>query len=452
MINKFIFRGYDIRGIYGEDLTEEVATLVGKAYGTFIQDNGEKNVIVGMDNRTSSPSLKQALVEGILSTGANVIDIGLVTTPIYYYSRVKYSVKPGIMVTASHNPSEYNGFKMSSYDDERMYGNQLQWFRAFIDKGAFLTGKGAIRQVNPIPDYINDVVSKCKLGDRKLKVVIDCGNASGGLVAEDVLKGIGCEVIPLYCDLDSKFPNHHPDPAKPENMQDLVKKVLEEKADLGIGLDGDADRVGIVDEKGHIMFGDEYQMVMLQEILPKYPGVKVPVEIKCTYALYEQIEKLGGIPFYHRTGNACLYQTIKDMNLPFVAEMSGHVFYADENYGYDDGLYAGCRFIRFLSNTNKKVSELLNGVNKYHTTPEMMIKTTDAIKFEQIDRIKEYFENKGYEIVDVDGARIIFDDGWGLIRASNTSPNLTMRCESRTIEGLERIKGEIELALKEIEK
>ncbi len=449
-INPYIFRGYDIRGVYNDDLTEEVATLVGKGYGTFIQKNGENTVVVGMDNRESSPMLKEALINGIISTGANVLDIGLVTTPIYYFSRVLYNIKPGIMVTASHNPAKYNGFKLSSYDDERMFGEQLQWFRQQIDKGTFLKGNGKITHASPIEEYVNMIINNCKLGDRKLKVVIDCGNASGGIVAQRIFEGIGCEVVPLYCDLDPTFPNHHPDPAVIDNMKDLILKVREVKADIGIAFDGDADRVGVVDDTGHVMLGDECQMVLLKEILPKYPGVKVPVEVKCTKALYELIETLGGVPFYHRTGNACLYKTIRDMNLPFVGEMSGHIFIADEYYGFDDGIYAGCRIVRYLSNTDKKCSQILDDVNKYYATPETMIPTTDEYKFEQVDKIKEYFKKTKNEIIDVDGVRVIFKDGWGLIRASNTSPNLTMRCESRTPEGLEKIKAEFEIALKQI--
>ncbi len=450
-INPYIFRGYDIRGIYEKDIDEKVAERIGKAYGTYILNNGEKNVIVGRDNRKSSLSLQKALIKGIISTGANVVDIGLVTTPIYYFSRCIYNIKPGIMVTASHNPSEYNGFKMSTYSDDRMAGEDLQAFRRLVEKGPFVYGQGIIKSTSPIQEYIETIIQKCKIS-KKIKVVVDCGNASGGLVAEDILKGIGCEVIPLYCELDGSFPNHHPDPAVIDNMKDLILKVKEVGADLGIGLDGDADRVGIVDETGHVMFGDEIQMVFIKEILSKYKGAKIAVEVKCSQALYEDALRLGGKPFYHRTGNSPLYKTIREMKLPFIGEMSGHIFFADEYYGFDDGMYAACRFVRYLASSGKKCSELLADSNKYYSTNEIMIRSSDIAKFEQVDKIKKYFEEKGNEIIDVDGARIIFKDGWGLIRASNTTPNLTMRCESRTPKGLEKIKEEIELGLKQLEK
>lgn len=405
-----------------------------------MQRNGKKEVIVGMDSRQSSPILKEGLINGLISTGVNVVDIGLVTTPIYYFSREIYNIKPGIMITASHNPPEYNGFKLSTYGQDRMFGDEIQEFRKLVESNEFLQGKGIVKNESPIERYIEDIVGRCKLGDRKIKVVIDCGNGTAGLVAKQIFEGIGCEVLELYCDIDPMQPNHIADPADEENMQDLIAIVKEEKADLGIAFDGDADRIGIVDDKGNIILGDEYQIIMLNEVMKKYPGSKIPVEVKCTYSLYEQIQKLGGKPFYHKTGNSFFYHTMMNEDIPLAGEMSGHIFWKDEFYGFDDAIYSGCRFVRYLSNTNKKCSELLEGVNKYCVTPEIKIDTTEEEKFAQVEKVLQYFKQKGENVVDVDGVRVLFDKGWGLIRASNTSPYLTMRCEAKNMEDLEEIK------------
>lgn len=439
-INPQIFRAYDIRGIYEKDITKEGAYYIGKAYGTYIQKNGKKEVIVGMDSRQSSQILKQGLVEGIISTGADVVDIGMVTTPIYYFAREIYNINPGIMITASHNPPEYNGFKMSTYGQDRMFGDEIQEFRNLVEGDDFLEGIGNIRYELPIEKYIEDIVGRCKLGNRKIKVVIDCGNGTAGLVAKQIFEKIGCEVVDLYCDIDPLQPNHIADPAVEENMQDLIAMVKQTNADLGLAFDGDADRIGVVDEKGNIILGDEYQIIMLKEVMEKYPGARIPVEVKCTYSLYEQIEKLGGNPFYHKTGNSFFYHTMMNENIPLAGEMSGHIFWKDNYYGFDDGIYSGCRFVKYLSNIDKKCSELLDGVNKYCVTPEIKIDTTEEEKFKQVEKVLQYFKNKGENVVDVDGVRVLFDKGWGLIRASNTSPYLTMRCEAKNMEDLEEIK------------
>lgn len=447
-ISPYIFRAYDIRGIYNEELTKEGAEEIGKAYGTYIQANDKKDVIVGMDSRMSSPILKEGLINGLVSTGANVVDIGLVTTPIYYFSREIYNINPGVMITASHNPPQYNGFKMSTFGQDRMFGDEIQEFRKLVESNNFITGQGSVRTESPIEKYIEDIVSRCKLGSKKIKLVIDCGNGTAGLVAKEIFESIGCEVIGLYCDIDPMQPNHIADPADEENMQDLIKKVLDEKADLGIAFDGDADRIGIVDDMGKVILGDEYQIIMLKEVMSKYPGSRIPVEVKCTYALYEEIEKLGGKPFYHKTGNSFFYHTMMNENIPLAGEMSGHIFWKDDFYGFDDAIYSGCRFVRMLSNTEQKCSQLLEGVTKYCVTPEIKIDTTDEIKFSQVEKVLKHFKEKGEKVVDVDGVRVLFDKGWGLIRASNTSPYLTMRCEAKNVEDLEEIKQKMYDALK----
>ena len=440
-MNANIFRAYDIRGVYGEDLTKENAELIGKTYGTYMINNGVNSLVVGMDSREHSPILKEGLINGLVSTGVKVIDLGLVTTPIYYYSRVLYNVKPGIMITASHNPPKYNGFKINTYGEDRMFGDEIQRFRELLEAGNFLSGNGSVEKRNPVDEYVKDIVSKCKIGNRKIKVVIDCGNGTAGIVAKKIFEEIGCEVIGLYCDIDPKQPNHIADPAEAENLQDLIKTVKETNADVGLSFDGDADRIGLVDELGNIMFGDLYQIIMLrEEILKKYTGIKIPVEVKCTYSLFEEAEKLGGKPYYHKTGNSFFYHTMMNEDIPMTGEMSGHIFWKDNYYGFDDGIYSGCRFVRMLSNTNKKCSQLLDGVKRYPITPEIKIETTDDEKFKQVEKVLNYFKSKGENVIDVDGVRVIFKNGWGLIRASNTSPSLSMRCEAKTQEELEKIK------------
>lgn len=447
-----IFRSYDIRGIVGKDIDENVANSLGKAFGSYIQEFLRENiVIVGHDNRDSSDSLKEALINGILSTGSNVIDIGLATTPMVYYSRKLLNIGPAIQITASHNPGEYNGFKMClKKDEESIYGDKIQEIRKYLEKGKFKEGKGEIRKEEILDKYINQIVEKVHLGNRKLKVVVDSGNGTASIVAEKMLKKLGTEVIPLYCDLDPKFPNHHPDPSVPKNLEDLSKKVIEEKADIGIGYDGDGDRIGVVDEKGNMIFGDFYMLIIWRDIIKKYPNSKALVEVKCSQSLWDELEKIGARPEFIRTGNPYIKAAMKEKNVPFSGEMSGHIFFRDEYYGFDDAAYAAARILKILSNTNKNASQLLDGINRYIATPEITKEVDDNKKFNIIEKAVEYFKNRDYKVIDVDGARVIFDNGWGLIRASNTSPKITIRYEAKTIEDLNNIQKEFEKMLKEI--
>jgi len=442
--NPNIFRQYDIRGIVGEELTEEVAYSLGKAFGSFSIRNGEKRVVVGCDNRLSSPVLKNAVIDGLLSTGCDVIDLGTVVTPVFYFSRVYYKINPGIMVTASHNPPQFNGFKIA-FGHATLYGDDIQYIRKLMEEGNFEKGNGALSFIDPTEDYINEITDRIKLS-RLLKVAIDCGNGTASFIAEKLFTRLGAQVYPLYCDSNPHFPNHFPDPVKPENMKDLRQLVLKGNLDLGIGFDGDGDRIGVVDDKGQIIWGDMLMILFWREILPKHPNATAIVEVKCSQALVDEIKKLGGNPIFYKTGHSLIKAKMKEIGAVFTGEMSGHMFFADEYYGFDDALYAAARLLRILSNTDKKLSELLSDVPKYYSTPEIRVHCSDQEKFNKVEEVKNYFKEK-YEIIDIDGARVIFPDGWGLVRASNTGPEIIVRCESKTQEGLEKIKEEIKRAL-----
>jgi phosphomannomutase/phosphoglucomutase len=445
-LNENMFRMYDIRGIWGEDLTEETAEVIGKAFGTYVKQKGINSVLVGRDNRISSKPIRDALIKGLTSTGCDVLDVGVLTTPAFYYSNILYNSQAGMMITASHNPPQFNGFKVM-VGPSTIYGEELKKIYYIAEKGEFEKGSGEVKYAYPINSYINMIKEKVRLGDRKLKVVVDCGNGTASLFYPDVIYNLGCEVYPLYCESDPTFPNHFPDPVKEENLKDLIEEVKRVKADLGIAFDGDGDRIGVVDEKGNIIWGDMLMILYWREIMKKHPGAEAIVEVKCSQALVEEIEKLGGKPVFYKTGHSLIKSKMKEMNAVFTGEMSGHMFFADEYYGFDDAAYAAARLLRILSNTDKSLSELLADVPKYPSTPEIRLECSDERKFDVVKGITEYFREKGYNIIDVDGARVLFDGGWGLVRASNTGPELIVRCEARTSEKLEEIKKELSEAL-----
>ncbi|EIW00757.1 phosphoglucosamine mutase [Thermoanaerobacter siderophilus] len=445
-LNENMFRMYDIRGVWGEDLTAETAEIIGKAFGTYVRQKGIKDVLIGRDNRLSSRPIRDALIKGLTSTGCDVLDVGVLTTPAFYYSNVLYNYQAGMMITASHNPPQFNGFKVM-VGPSTIYGDELKKLYYIAEKGEFEKGTGNVKHAYPINSYINMIKEKVKLGDRKLKVVVDCGNGTGSYFYPDVIYNLGCEVYPLYCESDPTFPNHFPDPVKEENLKDLIEEVKRVKADLGIAFDGDGDRIGVVDDKGNIIWGDMLMILYWREIMKKHPGADAIVEVKCSQALVEEIERLGGKPIFFKTGHSLIKAKMKELGAVFTGEMSGHMFFADEYYGFDDAAYAAARLLRILSNTDKSLSELLADVPKYPATPEIRLECDDEKKFDVVKGVTEYFKEKGYDIIDVDGARVLFDEGWGLVRASNTGPELIVRCEAKTKEKLEEIKKELSEAL-----
>ncbi|OPY56612.1 MAG: Phosphomannomutase/phosphoglucomutase [Pelotomaculum sp. PtaU1.Bin035] len=438
LINPQIFRQYDIRGVAGRDLADETVELLGKAFGTYVREAGAGKVLVGRDNRLSSERLRNAVIKGLLSTGCDVVDIGLVVTPMLYYARVHYGIDGAVMITGSHNPPDENGFKLA-LGSGTIYGVEIQRLKGLMDEGKFLSGSGNLEEGEATRPYLDMLKEKIQLSPRrKLKVAVDCGNGTAALFAGQVLDNWGCEVIPLYCESDGSFPNHQPDPVKTANLTDLRKAVTENKSDLGIAFDGDADRIGIVDETGGIIWGDMLMCLYWREIMAKHPGARAIIEVKCSQALVDEVVRLGGKPFFYKTGHSLIKAKMKEIGAVFTGEMSGHMFFADEFYGFDDAFYAAGRLLRILSNSNEMLSQMFAGMPEYYSTAETRVPCPDQDKFTVVKGLAERFSSE-YQVIDVDGVRVLFGDGWGLVRASNTQPVLVARCEAKSPEGLERI-------------
>lgn len=445
-INKNIFREYDIRGVYGKDIDENISYLIGKAFATKLKEFGKDTTIIGYDNRKSSKIIEANLIKGITECGINVVKLGLVTTPMYYYSWDLLNIKCGLMITASHNPKDDNGFKFSYNGLHNACGKATQELYNIIINNAFATSDtvGTIKEIDIKEDYIKMITSNIKLGDKKLKVVYDCGNGTTCVVADEIFNYFQdrLELIPLFNTSDSNFPNHHPDPAVEENLEKLKKKVLETGADVGIAFDGDGDRVGVIDNKGNFLDIDKFMVIIWKYLVKTNVPKKTFYDVKCSLALKEELDKLGVENEFYRTGNSYTKKKSIEGDYPFAGELSGHVYFRDRFLGNDDGIYAGLRLLEILSNTEEKLSELQENIIKYYSTPEIKIATSDDIKFDVISKIKEYCESKNYDILTIDGVKVFFDDGAALVRASNTGPNITCRFESKDEYHLQQIKEE----------
>ncbi len=442
MIKKNIFRLYDIRGIVGEDLTEEAVYRIARALAAQAARRGWQKIVLGRDNRMSSPRIREITIKALLDSGCEIVDLGVVITPIFYFAARHLDIKAGLMITASHNSSEFNGFKML-LGETTIYGEEIQEIRQLAESGDFISDSGgSLIEIDIVDDYIDMIKEKIRLGPKKLKVVVDCGSGTASLFAPRLFRELGCQVVELYCESDPNFPHHHPDPVAVENCQDLIQVVRQEQADLGIGLDGDGDRLGVVDREGNIIWGDMLMIIFWREILPHHPGTDCIVEVKCSQSLIDEIYRLGGKPMLYKTGHSLIKGKMREIGAIFTGEMSGHMFFADEYYGFDDALYAAARLLRILSHSDKDLTQLLDDVNKYYTTPEIRVKSTDEEKFQVVEQVLQHFRPL-YEVLDVDGARILFPGGWGLVRASNTGPELIVRCEGSTPEALEEIKVEL---------
>jgi phosphomannomutase/phosphoglucomutase len=448
-ISPYIFREYDIRGKVGEDFTEEVVKEIGKAYGTIIRRKGGRKICCGRDGRLSSPSLQEALIEGILSTGIEVINIGICPTPVMYFSLFAFEDSDGgIQVTGSHNPPEFNGLKICVGKDT-IFGPQIQEIRKIIEKKDYEKGNGKIEEREILNKYIDYVCNNIEL-KRPLKVVLDPGNGVCSLTAPEIFKRLGCEVECLFCEIDGTFPNHFPDPVVPENLKWLKDKVLKGGYEVGFGYDGDGDRLGVIDEKGNIIWGDQLLIIFAKDLLKKYPGAKIIGEVKCSRTLYETIAKLGGIPIMWKTGHSLIKNKMKEEKALLAGEMSGHIFFADKWFGFDDGVYASLRIVEILSQNNIPLSEYLKDIPKMYSTPEIRKECPDEIKFKVVERLVKKFKNEGLNVIDVDGARIEFKKGWALVRASNTQPVLVLRFEAETEEFLKRLQDIVYKSLEEI--
>lgn len=437
MLKATVFREYDIRGIADEDLVDENIVSLGKGIGTFLSRQGAKSLVIGRDIRLSSERLRNALIEGLLSTGVNVIDVGVCLTPVQYFGIIHLDADGGVMITGSHNPIEYNGFKISKRGVAPVYGEEIQEIRKLIEGVDFETGSGELVKKDVISDYVDMIKSKLNFG-RKLKLVIDAGNGTAGILAPQLWRDLGCDVVELYCEPDGTFPNHLPDPTVPKYVVDLQKKVLEVGADVGIGYDGDTDRVGVIDEKGRMIFADKLIAILIREVLQKHPGGKIVFDVKCSQALPEEIIKFGGEPVMYKTGHSLLKAKMKELQSPLAGEMSGHIFYSDDFFGFDDAVYVSGRLLRIMSNTDKTLAELVDEIPSFESTPEIRIEATDEDKFKIVAELSEHFK-RAYETIDIDGARVLFGDGWGLVRASNTQPVLVLRFEARSKERLAEI-------------
>lgn len=448
-INKEIFREYDIRGKYPIDLNEDVAYTFGKSYGSYIRKFNSDKVLIGHDNRLSGPILHDAVIKGIIDSGIDVVDLGLVTTPMYYFARKFLNIYTGIMITASHNPKDDNGFKISFEEYGNAYGEHIYNFRDFTFEGDFIDGEGSVITYNIRPDYMRLITSSVDLKHTDLKVVVDCGNGTGSIIIKDILDALNITYYPLYCESDGTFPNHQPDPCVRSNQEELARKVLELGYDMGIGIDGDADRVGIVDNTGQILGADLYMLIMYRYLNPILKTRKGLFDVKCSKTLIDELKKLKIEPVMYRTGNSYSNMMMQEGNFDFGGEYSGHVFFRDKFPGFDDGIYAGLRMMEVVHKSGMSVHDWLDDINLYFSTEELKFKTTDTRKFDVIEKIKEYADKNNYSYVDIDGIRVEFEDGWALVRASNTGPNITARFEARTQDRLEEIQNEFTSILEE---
>ena len=435
-INPYIFREYDIRGKVVEDFSPEVVVLLGRSFGTLVKRSGGREIAISGDIRLTTPDLINYFKEGVLSTGVDIINIGIVPTPVNYYSLFKLDVAASVQITGSHNPPEFNGFKLSLHK-KPVYGKQIQLIKNFIDKLDFDVGEGSETRYKILPDYHSMIKSKINI-ERKMNIVMDCGNAAGSINAPTIFKDLGIQLTELYCEPDGSFPNHHPDPTVEENLKDLIDEMKTGKYDAGIAFDGDADRLGVVDETGEIIWADQLIAIFLPDLIE--PGDEIIFDVKCSQSLEDMIKMYKGKPVMWKTGHSLIKNKMSESNCKLGGEMSGHIFFADDYYGYDDAIYVAARLIQLLSKTDKTLSELKSVIPVYHSTPEIRLEAdSDEEKFKIAKLAVEYF-TKHNNCITVDGVRIIYDNGWGLVRASNTQPVIVCRFEGNTLDNMKDIK------------
>ena len=440
-LNKNMFREYDIRGIYGTDLNGDIAYLIGRGLGSKMHKLNIVKTVVAYDNRLSSVELEENLIKGLVESGINVYRLGLASTPMCYYASNYFDVNCSVMITASHNPKEYNGFKFSFDGISNACGSSVMEIYDIITNKDFVNGNGTISNVDIEDAYINLLTNNIDL-PKKLKIVYDCGNGTTSIIAKKIFDRLNVEYIPLYDISDGSFPNHHPDPSVEENLRDLEKTVVENKASLGIAFDGDGDRVGVVDEKGNMIDIDKYLIIMWKYLVNRVEKKETFFDVKCSKVLEDELIKLGVKPIETRTGNSYTRRISAEGNYILGGELSGHVYFRDKFPGYDDGIYAGIRLIEAISNLNVELSSMLEGINKYYSTKENKIAVDDSIKFDIVNKVKEYCISKGYKFITLDGVKVKYDDGFALVRASNTGPNITTRYEAKTESRLEEITNE----------
>lgn len=439
-----VFRAYDIRGIVDRDFDEAWVRELGKACGAYFAGLRIEDVVVGHDCRHSSPAYHEALTEGLLASGRNVLSIGEVPTPAFYYAVKTLGRRGGVMITASHNPADYNGFKIWA-GESTIHNEEIQKIRAIFEAGNFVSGRGLASRHNILPDYTADIISRFA-PIRPVKVVADGGNGMGGPSCVEVLRALGADVVPLYCEPDGNFPNHHPDPVVETNMEALKARVREENAAFGIGLDGDADRIGVVDETGRLLFGDELLSLYARELLARKPGSVVIGDVKCSSRLFDDIREHGGKPMMWTTGHSIIKARMRETGAPLAGEMSGHMFFADGWHGFDDAIYGAARLTALFAAQDLPMSRL-PGWPPAFATPEVNLPCPDDVKFAVVEKAKAHFRSR-HETIEIDGARVVFPHGWGLVRASNTQPVLVTRFEADSPEALDAIRREMEEPLR----
>lgn len=449
-MNPSIFREYDIRGVVGKDLDASGVFRIARGFAVYCLQNGVKQISLGRDVRLSSPEFRDAMVRGLLTSGIDVIDIGEVPTPLLYFSILELKTGGGVMVTGSHNPPEYNGFKLC-VGTTAIYGDMIQQLRKIVEEGKFVRGEGALLHKDIIPLYKEKIKNNVRI-DRKVKAVVDCGNGTAGLVAPALFTDLGIDVVPLFAEPDGNFPNHFPDPTVPDNLEKLIEIVRETDADVGVGYDGDADRIGVVDENGKVIFGDYLLVIFSRELLARKPGATIISEVKASQNLYDDIRNRGGNPIMYKTGHSLIKNKMKELNAELAGEMSGHIFFKDRYYGFDDAIYASARLFEIMSMTDGPLSSLLSGLPAVVSTPEIRKDCPDEVKFEVVEEVKESLVPVAREVVTIDGVRALFDGGWGLVRASNTQPVLVLRFEGENEEEVGKMRNIVEssvsLALK----
>ncbi len=446
MIKSQIFRQYDIRGIVGEEIDAESYYLIGKGFGTYLRQKGLSTIALGGDARLSTPEMLASFAKGALETGCDILDVGSVATPVLYFAIWKLGTDGGAMVTASHNPPQYNGCKLN-LGLGSVFADELQGVLKIIQKGEFTKGEGKYSTHTEVNEqYIDYIAANIKL-ERPVKVIVDGGNGMGGPYLPEILRRLDCEVIEMYCEPDGSFPNHHPDPTIEKYMVDLSRAVVAAEYELGIGLDGDGDRIGVVDEKGKMLVGDQILNILARDYLAQNPGKTIIADVKCSKNLYDDIRKHSGIPMMYKTGHANIKMKMKELGIEFAGEMSGHIFLADRYLGFDDAIYVSCRMIEIVSKTDAPVSSYLADQPQMFNTPELHITCPDDRKFAVVAKVCAEFKAEGYDVNDIDGARITFSDGWGLVRASNTTPVLVTRFEAESKQRMNEIKDLVEVKI-----